>query len=177
MKKIGLLLWVLLACESPQARKPLNAEKSSFIQSSIDRNKKINAAQEQRIKSVIAQDSSRVYQNNPSGFWYAFLKKTDKRTLPVRGDEVKFSYKIATLEGEILYDEMELGEVNYLVDKEDLIAALRLGVKVLSEGEVATFLFPSHLCYGYQGDGDKIGINQPLRYTLQLNYHKKQNQK
>ncbi len=175
MKKAVLLFLILLACESPRARKPLNAKKSSFIQSSIDRNKKINAQQEQLIKQVIAKDSSRVYQNNPSGFWYAFLNKTENRSLPVRGDEVGFSYKISTLDGEILYDEMDLGEVNYLVDKEDLVAALRLGVKVLSKGEAATFLFPSHLCYGYQGDGDKVGINQPLRFTLQLNSHKKQN--
>lgn len=177
MKRLGLLFFILLSCESQQPRKPLNEIKSSFIKSSIDRNKKINAQQEQLIKRIIAEDSSKVYQNNPSGFWYAFLHKTEKRLLPVRGDEVHFSYKISTLEGEILYDEMDLGEVHYLVDKEDLIAALRLGVKVLSEGESATFLFPSHLCYGYQGDGDKVGINQPLRYTLQLNSHKKQKQK
>lgn len=177
MKRLGLVFLILIACESPRARNPLNAKKSSFIQSSIDRNKKINALQDRYIKETIAKDSSKVYQNNPSGFWYAFLRKTKNRSLPVRGDEVSFSYKISTLEGEILYDEMDLGEVNYLVDKEDLIAALRLGVKVLSVGEAATFLFPSHLCYGYQGDGDKIGINQPLRYTLQLNSHKKQNKK
>jgi FKBP-type peptidyl-prolyl cis-trans isomerase len=35
-------------------------------------------------------------------------------------------------------------------------------------GEIGVFLFPSYLCYGYQGDGEKIGINQPLRFTIEL---------
>ena len=64
---------------------------------------------------------------------------------------------------------MELGTVDYLVDKEELLPALRYAVKDLSLGDIGTFLMPSFLCYGYQGDGEKIGINQPLRITLQLN--------
>jgi FKBP-type peptidyl-prolyl cis-trans isomerase len=38
----------------------------------------------------------------------------------------------------------------------------------MKSGDVAVFLFPSYLCFGYQGDGDKIGINQPLRFTIEL---------
>lgn len=34
-------------------------------------------------------------------------------------------------------------------------------------GEVVVFLFPSYLCYSYQGDADKIGVNQPLRFTIE----------
>ena len=68
---------------------------------------------------------------------------------------------------------MELGEVNYLVDKEDLLPALRYAIKELKETEIGVFLMPSFLGFGYQGDGDKIGINQPLRFTIQLNSLKK----
>ena len=37
----------------------------------------------------------------------------------------------------------------------------------MKEGEVITFLFPSHKAYGYTGN-DKIEPNQPLIYTVQL---------
>jgi len=49
-----------------------------------------------------------------------------------------------------------------------LIPALREGVKYLRPEEIGVFLFPSYLCYGYRGDGEKIGINQPLRFTIEL---------
>ena len=39
----------------------------------------------------------------------------------------------------------------------------------MSEGDFATFLFPSHKVYGYLGDQKKIGINQPLIFKVQLN--------
>jgi FKBP-type peptidyl-prolyl cis-trans isomerase len=38
---------------------------------------------------------------------------------------------------------------------------------MMRTGEVVVFLFPSYLCYGYQGDEDKIGVNQPLRFTIE----------
>ena len=45
---------------------------------------------------------------------------------------VRFNYKIEALDGTVLYDEMELGTVKYLVDKEELLPALREAVKILS---------------------------------------------
>ena len=61
-----------------------------------------------------------------------------------------------------MYSKQELGTIDFLVDQEDVIPAIREGVKLLSEGDSGIFLFPSHLCYGYQGDREKIGSNQPL---------------
>jgi FKBP-type peptidyl-prolyl cis-trans isomerase len=85
------------------------------------------------------------------------------------------SYKIEDLKGTLLYDEMELGTVDYLVDKEELLPALREAIKLLSINEVATFLFPSYLCYGYQGDGEKVDINQALHFTIKLTSHSVKN--
>jgi len=61
-----------------------------------------------------------------------------------------------------------LGEVSFFLDQKNLIPALREGVKYLRPEEIGVFLFPSYLCYGYRGDGEKIGINQPLRFTIEL---------
>ena len=100
------------------------------------------------------------------------MVETDSvKVRPKRGDRVRFDYKIEALDGTVLYDEMELGTVSYLVDKEELLPALREAVKVLSVNEVATFLFPSYLCYGYQGDDEKVYIDQPLRFTIKLVSH------
>ena len=88
--------------------------------------------------------------------------------MPQKGEEVVLSYRIEDLNKNVLYDEKQLGEARFLVDQEDFLPALREAAKVLRVGQKAVFLFPSYLCYGYQGDFDKIGSNQPLRFTIKL---------
>ena len=46
---------------------------------------------------------------------------------------------------------------------------LRDGIKLMKKGETITFLFPSHMGYGYHGDNEKIGSNEPLMCTVTLN--------
>ncbi len=177
MKKSFLLLtalFLVLACQEQAARKPIYRSGNSEMEESIDRNKKINAQQQLYFKKVIEQDTLLSFTASPLGYWFAYQQKGDKIAHPKRGDLVKFNYKIQTLTGEVLYDEMELGTVDYLVDKEELLPALRYAVKDLSMGDIGVFLMPSFLGYGYQGDGEKIGINQPLRFTVQLKALKKQ---
>ena len=159
---------LLVACAEQEARKPIYRSNKKGLEQSIDRNKRINQQQQLLFKKVMEKDSLLKFNSSPVGYWYAYKEKTPNSLRPERGDWVKFSYTIQTLEGVIIYDEMELGTVDYLVDKEDLLPALRYAVKDLSVGEIGVFLMPSYLGYGYQGDGEKIGINQPLRLTIQL---------
>ena len=46
---------------------------------------------------------------------------------------------------------------------------LRDGIKLMKKGETITFLFPSHMAYGYHGDNEKIQSNEPLICTVRLN--------
>ena len=38
-----------------------------------------------------------------------------------------------------------------------------------------TFLFPSHMAYGYHGDDRRIGTNEPIICTVTLNDIKNEN--
>jgi gliding motility-associated peptidyl-prolyl isomerase len=86
---------------------------------------------------------------------------------PVKGDEVVYTYEIRDVNDQILYTKEELGERNYLVDRQELISGLQDGLKLMKEGEEVVFLFPSHKAYGYSGY-QKIAGNQPLIYTIEL---------
>ena len=46
----------------------------------------------------------------------------------------------------------------------------------MHEKDEVTFLFPSHKVFGYLGDENKIGINQPLIYKVKLNKINKKNE-
>lgn len=159
---------LILSCAKPEARKPIVRKTSSFISESVERNKTLNSKEESALKNKMALDSVQEYINSEFGFWYTYNVIDSLNTaLPVKGDEILFSYEIRSLNDEIIYTKEELGTKRYFVDQEELITGLQEGLKLMKQGEIVTFLFPSHKAYGYTGN-DKIHSNQPLIYQIHL---------
>lgn len=164
---LGLLM--LFSCKSPEARRPVTQKSGSYINESIERNKKIVAAQEELILDIIEQDSTNDYISSPNGFWYYYNKKDTLNTAtPQFGDLVEFKYSLKNLDGTPIYSEEELPVRTYTMDKEKLFSGLREGLKLMKEGETVTFLFPSHKAFGYYGDKKRIGSDVPLISTVTL---------
>ncbi|MDB4062980.1 gliding motility-associated peptidyl-prolyl isomerase GldI [Flavobacteriaceae bacterium] len=173
MKKIYslLLLVFLVSCQEIEPRHPINKKEVSYITSSAKHNKNLFIEEERLLNQVAKEDSSYIYKKAPSGYLFAYINKSsDYFKSPQKGELVSFEYSIETLQKKLLYNKKELGIVNYRIDQEDLLPALREGLRIMKVNEVVVFLFPSYLCYGYQGDGHKIGINQPLRFTIERLY-------
>lgn len=166
-----LILIFVVSCKSPQPREPITKTSGHFIKRSIKRNKKLEEKQEKQIEAIIKKDTANQYFASNSGFWYRYDKKINNDSLnsPEFGDLVIFDYDIATLDGRMIYSKKELSPRDYLMDKEDAIAGLRLGLKLMKEGETMTFYIPSYQAYGYYGDKNKIGANLPIRTTVTLN--------
>ncbi len=165
---LGILL--MFSCKSPEPRRPVTQKSGSYIKESIERNKKIVAAEEELILDIIEEDSTQNYISSPNGFWYYYNKKDTASTRsPEFGDVVEFDYNLKTLDGRIIYSREELPTKTYAMDKEKLFSGLREGLKLMKEGETVTFLFPSHKAYGYYGDKKKIGKNVPVISTVTLN--------
>ena len=165
---INILCFIGLSCHDIEPRKPLNKNFSVFLKSSAIRNKSRVAAEQILINNARKLDNKNIYNSSPLGFLYSVKKNKNKNFLAKKGDFVEIQYEIEDLNQNLLYGEDELQNVKFIVDKEEIIPALREGVKFLSEGDTGVFLFPSHFCYGYQGDSEKIGSNQPLRFTIKL---------
>jgi gliding motility-associated peptidyl-prolyl isomerase len=175
MRIIAILITVfvlaLTGCKSPEARQPVSQSSGSFINESIERNRELVAREEAEILEIIEQDSTREYLASNSGFWYFYnTRSTDSLNTetPEFGDVVKFDYSIQDLDGEMIYAEGELPTKRYAIDKEDLFGGLREGLKLMKEGEVVTFIFPSHKAFGYYGDKNKIGTNIPIVTKVSL---------
>ncbi|AOW19968.1 gliding motility-associated peptidyl-prolyl isomerase GldI [Urechidicola croceus] len=163
------LLLTLISCLEPTPRKPISHKSDTFIEESIERNKKINEIQKSAIEYYIAQDSTNNYFTSENGFWYKYIQQeVEDVEMPKVGDEVIFEYEILDLNDVVIYPKETFGQVNYLIDKEDITSGLQNGLKLMREGEEVQFLFPSFKAFGYTGDQVKIGINQPLIYKVQL---------
>ncbi|MFD2516844.1 gliding motility-associated peptidyl-prolyl isomerase GldI [Salinimicrobium flavum] len=164
-----LAILLMFSCKSPEARKPVTQRSGDYINESIERNKKIVAAEEEQIMKIIEEDSTREYLSSPNGFWYYYnTKDTASTVTPQFGDVVEFDYDLRTLDGRAIYSDEEIPVQSYAMDKEKLFSGLREGLKLMKEGETVTFLFPSHKAFGYYGDKKRIGTDVPVISTVTL---------
>ena len=164
----GILL--LASCSQQQARQPISHSGGTFLKESAERNKKLISGEEAKIDSIIKSDPNIKYIASQKGFWYRYDKRNTLDTLrPKKGDVAEFNYELKDLDGNVIYTELELRPQVYHVDKEQkIIMGLRHGIKLMRKNETVTFLFPSHMGYGFHGDDRRIGHNQPLICTVTL---------
>lgn len=164
-----LLLVNLISCKQQQARMPISRSSGTFMKESVARNKKLIAGEEGKIDSIIKSNPKIQYIASKKGYWYHYEQKNDQDTLrPRKGDIAEFDYEIMDFKGNVVYSEVELRTQTYKVDKQNIMMGLRDGIKLMHKNEKVTFLFPSHMAFGYHGDNNRIASNQPLICTVTL---------
>jgi gliding motility-associated peptidyl-prolyl isomerase len=158
------------SCKQHQeARRPVSQSSGSFMKQSIARNKKLIAGEEDQIDSVIKSNPAKKYIASKKGYWYYYETRNLKDSLtPKKGDIALFDFEIRDLKDNIIYSQEELQPQVYKVDKQEIMMGLRDGIKLMRKTEKVHFLFTSHMGYGFHGDNNKIGTNQPLSCTVTL---------
>lgn len=164
-----LLVAIVASCGGPEPRRPVEVKSGSFYKASIERTKKLLAAEEAAIQGIISKDTVHEYISSPDGFWYYYKTKNDTASYrPKTGDQILFSYNLMSLKNDTIYTAEEIGPVSHVIDKQQLFPGLQNAVKLLKINEKVTFLFPSPLAYGYQGDNKAIGPKTPLKSSVEL---------
>ena len=80
MYKLLTLIFPLLffcSCKTPEARKPISVKTGSFIDASVERNKKLNAKEQASIQKLMTLKKDKDYIASESGFWYYYNIKTE----------------------------------------------------------------------------------------------------
>jgi len=166
-----------VSCKSPEARRPVKSTSGSFIQKSVERNKKIYEQERSIIASIMEENGDTEYLASDSGFWYYYnVKDSTAVVSPKLGDAVTFTFDVKKLNGAVVVSKEENGLQNYRIDKsnQELISGIRDGLKFMKVGETVTFLFPSFKAYGYYGIENKLGTNVPIQSTVTLKAIQKQ---
>lgn len=173
MKKLILffvLTGILFACKQTEPRQPISYSSGTFIKESVQRNKMIVQDEEKLIQEIIKKDSTHHYYQSNLGFWYKYdVAVTTDSILPKKGDIVKLDFEIYDINNQLIYGKNETSPKVYAVDKQEIMIGLRHAVKLMHKGETVSFIFPSHMAYGYLGDKEKIGTNVPLICKVTLN--------
>lgn len=171
-----LAVLALVSCKQQQARIPVSRASGEFLNASVERNKKLIKGEEGKIDSIIKSNPNVKYIASQKGYWYYYDSKNERDTLrPRKGDVASFDYEIKDLDGNVIYSQLELKPQTYVVDKQNIMMGLRHGIKLMHKNETVTFLFPSHMAFGYHGDDRRIGTNEPLICTVTLNDFKSNN--
>ena len=164
-----LLILGCIACGGPEPRRPVAVKSGSFFKTSVERSKKLLAQEEALFQEIIEKDTANEYKQTATGSWFRMdVPNPEADYTPRPDDLVTLTYNVVDLKRDTLYSQEDIGILNYKVDKQELFPGLRNSVKLLKEGETATFMFPSSLAYGYHGDEDKIGINVPIISTVSI---------
>jgi gliding motility-associated peptidyl-prolyl isomerase len=161
---------LLVSCKQhEEARRPISRASGTFMKKSVDRNKKLVASEEDVIKKIIKTNPKVKYYATRKGYWLSYDERnlTDTAT-PKKGDIAYYNLEVKDIKGQLIYSEADLGPQTYYVDKQEIMMGLRDGIKLMHKNETVTFLFPSHIAYGYHGDDKKIGPNQSLICTVTL---------
>ena len=162
----------IMACKSPEARRPVQSASGSFINESAERNKKIYAEEKAIIQEIMDANTENSYIASENGFWYYYNTKNDSTStqMPGFGDDITFTYDVKNLDGTSILSEEETGLQTYKIDQsnQDLISGLRDGLKLMKVGETVTFLFPSYKAYGYYGIENILGTNVPIQSKVTL---------
>ena len=165
-----IVLLTLISCKQQQARMPISRSSGEFLNASVERNIKLNKNEENQIQAIIKSNPEVKYIGSKKGYWYHYETKNETDSItPKKGDVAFFDYEIKDLKGNIIYSQKELKPQTYLVDKQNIMMGLRDGIKLMRKTEKVTFLFPSNMAFGYHGDNEKIGANEPLICTVTLN--------
>jgi gliding motility-associated peptidyl-prolyl isomerase len=173
---LALIVMAFASCKQQQARMPISRSSGVFLKESAERNKKLIKGEEGKIDSIIKSNPNINYIASQKGYWYYYETKNDKDTLrPKKGDVANFDYEIKDIQGNVIYSQLELQPQAYIVDKQNIMMGLRHGIKLMHKNETITFLFPSHMAYGYHGDNRRIGTNEPLICTVTLTDFKTEN--
>jgi gliding motility-associated peptidyl-prolyl isomerase len=161
----------MMNCSQQQARRPISQTSNTFMKESVARNKVLIKGEEGKIDSIIKNDPRNQYIASKKGYWYFYeIKSTTNDTIkPKKGDIAYFDYEIKDLTGNVIYSDIELKPQVYKVDKENLITGLQDGIKLMKKNEKITFLFPSHIAYGFRGDTKRIKSSMPIVCTVTLN--------
>jgi len=93
-----------------------------------------------------------------TGLRYVIFRKSAGEIYPVPGDTVELNYQVWLLDGTPCYDTKNSTE-SFTLGKAQMPRGMEEAVEMMQAGDSSVIIIPSHLGYGFTGDGDKIPGN------------------
>jgi FKBP-type peptidyl-prolyl cis-trans isomerase len=146
---VAVLLFLLIQLTScTDEKEPVNQKPRWTQDQSTELNRNLAKQELIKIKLYLKQRPDWKIEDTGSGLKY-WIYKDDEGELAKPGDRVDVQFEVKNLKDELYYKTEE-------------------GVKLLSEGDQAKFIIPSHIGHGLLGDMNKIPPLEVLVVDLKL---------
>jgi FKBP-type peptidyl-prolyl cis-trans isomerase len=127
----------------------------------------------EQIEEYITRKGLSVTQTTESGLKYIRLSEGTPNTKVADGTTIFVTYD-GTLLSDTRFDQNTDTTFSFVLGRGSVIAGWDEGLKLMNQGETATFVIPNTLAYGTTGSGQLIPAYAPLAFTLTLIKSEKQ---
>ncbi len=161
----GFFLLLFTSCEDEV--QPIEVEWTK--EQSTDLNKELAIQEELDIRFYLEMHKDWKMRKTGSGLQLYIYKEgeVDASFHPQSGHIAMIEYKITLLDGTVCDETKEDEYVDFKVDNSEIESGVQEAIKLLSLGDHAKLIIPSHLAHGLIGDLDKI----PPLTTLVMDIH------
>jgi gliding motility-associated peptidyl-prolyl isomerase len=164
---LGLLALMAWAC-SNEPRQPAerSMDAASVEEPLIEANKAAVQTEDEQIEDLLNRYNWDM-ETSETGLRYLIDDEGYGEKIG-EGDRVTLEYAVKLITGDVVYSSEDSGPMEFTVGREDVIAGLHQGVRLLRNGGKARFVIPSYLAYGLIGDNNKIGKKATLIYKVHV---------
>ena len=164
-----LILFVsscFVSCNNNKADQQTQFSETQIEEHFINANKILVKNELGEIEKYIAAHHDSM-ESTGSGLRYRIYSKGKGEKAGI-GKIVSIKYSVSLMNGGVCYSSKEKGLLCFNIGKGETIKGLEEGVSLLTLGDKAVFIIPSHLAYGIQGDDNKIPGRASLVYDVEL---------
>lgn len=125
----------------------------------------------QELESIAAflQRSGMEMSQSGNGLYYHIEKGSDPKAPCVeRGNAVRLAYTLRLLNGEQIACSEKNGLKTFIVGKSEVETGLTEAVLMMRKGDRAQLIIPSHLAFGFSGNGKEIPPMATLLYEISV---------
>ena len=132
----------------------------------ISRNKEAVSLESKDIDNYIARHGLEM-TTSATGLRFRLLRDTPGPVAQAE-DLVTVNYSVTLIDGRACYASDPGAPESFRVEHDDVESGLHEGIQLLSPGDSALLIIPSHRAFGLAGDMDKIPMRSTLIYHVGL---------
>ncbi len=166
MRIIAIIFFIfstLYACSDPVAVAPLGSREVN--NDLLDFNREYINYESNAIDTLLKIKEWQ-FDKSKTGLRYEILPDSCLGYKPRVEDLVRLSYSVSDIHDKQFYN---YKDTVIHIEKDYTVNGLIEGVKMMCEGDTATFVLPSYLAYDIKGDKNKIGSREVLIYRVKIN--------
>ncbi len=159
---------VLISCghSTEPHQKSSKPSKALIRETLVKTNKHLVKVEDRNIKDFIERYGYEMKETGSGLFYEIYKFGNGEKAAKNRIAELNFSVRL--LNGKVVYNSENEGIKEFEIGKGGVESGLEEGILLLSVGDKARFIIPSHLAFGLLGDLENIPEKSTIVYDVEL---------